>query len=210
MKTSITHIALTTALSALALVPITSQATEQDKQALLLEWMQGHFDSQQQSIDDKDFYNIHLNMVQIWPKDNSTWLYVEQAAATHLNKPYRQRVYEVTALSDTKFASKVYTFENDKRFAGAYKNEAPLNELTPSDLTEKAGCTVFLTWSEAEQHFAGSTDEKTCLSQLRGATYATSEVTVTKDSILSWDRGYDSEDKQVWGAEKAGYIFLKH
>ncbi|MCC4833490.1 chromophore lyase CpcT/CpeT [Shewanella sp. 10N.7] len=209
MNTSLSRIAVFSAFSALAFMPITSQATEQDKQALLLEWMQGHFDSEQQSISDKDFFNIHLNMVQIWPEDKSTWLYVEQAAATHLDKPYRQRVYEVTALSATEFASKVYTFENDKSFAGVYKDDAPLSELTPKDLTEKSGCTVFLTWSDKSQSFAGSTDKKSCLSKLRGASYATSEVTVTKDSIVSWDRGFDSNDKQVWGAEKAGYIFLK-
>jgi hypothetical protein len=27
--------------------------------------------------------------------------------------------------------------------------------------------------------------------------------------ILSWDRGWDKEDNQVWGAEKGGYEFIK-
>ncbi|GGI82784.1 chromophore lyase CpcT/CpeT [Shewanella gelidii] len=181
----------------------------QSKKALLVQWMQGHFNSEQQSIDDKDFFNIHLNMKQIWPQYRDSWLYVEQAAASHLYKPYRQRVYRVTALSETKFASKVYTFDNPLSFAGAYKKEAPFASLTPKDLTEKQGCTVFLTWDEASQSFSGSTDKKSCLSQLRGATYATSEVTVTADKIVSWDRGWNGDDQQVWGAVKSGYEFLK-
>jgi hypothetical protein len=27
--------------------------------------------------------------------------------------------------------------------------------------------------------------------------------------MLSWDRGYNKDDKQVWGAEKGGYRFVK-
>jgi hypothetical protein len=27
--------------------------------------------------------------------------------------------------------------------------------------------------------------------------------------LASWDRGFDSTDNQVWGAEKGGYIFKK-
>lgn len=182
---------------------------EQDKHALLVEWMQGHFDSEQQSKADKDFFNIHLNMAKIWPKEAGTWLYVEQAAATHLDEPYRQRVYQVTQITDNEFASKVYTFDNGKSYAGAYKSAAPLANLSPANLTERAGCTVYLTWDETQQHFNGSTKANECESNLRGASYATSDVTVTKDKIVSWDRGYDINDKQVWGAEKAGYIFMK-
>jgi hypothetical protein len=27
--------------------------------------------------------------------------------------------------------------------------------------------------------------------------------------MLSWDRGYNADGKQVWGAEKGGYRFVK-
>uniref|UniRef100_UPI0038D3A63C CpcT/CpeT family chromophore lyase n=1 Tax=Flavobacterium sp. TaxID=239 RepID=UPI0038D3A63C len=50
---------------------------------------------------------------------------------------------------------------------------------------------------------------KTCASELRGASYATSKVTITANQVLSWDQGFDKDDKQVWGATKAGYIFDK-
>ncbi|WP_188926788.1 CpcT/CpeT family chromophore lyase [Shewanella algicola] len=32
---------------------------------------------------------------------------------------------------------------------------------------------------------------------------------MTKDKIVSWDRGFDSNDQQVWGAVKGGYEFIK-
>ncbi|WP_394132483.1 chromophore lyase CpcT/CpeT [Shewanella maritima] len=206
MKTTLTAAACLLATT-FSLPAIADQT--QDKKALLLEWMQGHFDSEQQASADADFFNIHLNMTQIWTEHQSTWLYVEQAAVTHLQAPYRQRVYEVSAISDTEFSSKVYTFENPKSYAGDYKKPQPLANLTPDDLTIKQGCTVYLTWNESTSAFIGSTKEDECKSQLRGASYATSEVMVTADKILSWDRGFDADGKQVWGAVKGGYEFIK-
>ena len=37
----------------------------------------------------------------------------------------------------------------------------------------------------------------------------TMRLTVRKDKIVSWDRGYDADGNQVWGAVKAGYVFDK-
>jgi hypothetical protein len=44
---------------------------------------------------------------------------------------------------------------------------------------------------------------------LKGASYATSEVVIYSDKLISWDRGWNDEGKQVWGAQKGGYVFLK-
>ena len=51
-----------------------------------------------------------------------------------------------------------------------------------------------------DTHFFGTTKDKECKSLLFGASYATSEVEIFQDKILSWDRGYDSDDIQVWGS----------
>jgi len=67
---------------------------------------------------------------------------------------------------------------------------------------------VNLFW-RGDGYYTGSTVGKLCESNLRGAAYATSEVTVKSDRIISWDRGFDNEDNQVWGAEKGGYVFLR-
>jgi len=50
---------------------------------------------------------------------------------------------------------------------------------------------------------------KDCPSELRGAKYATSEVTISKNGFVSWDRGFDENGNQVWGAEYGGYDFLR-
>ena len=35
------------------------------------------------------------------------------------------------------------------------------------------------------------------------------EVSMESGRIESWDQGFDANGKQVWGAEKGGYVFLK-
>lgn len=196
--------------TSLVLFGTAANAQNSERFEQLKNWMQGSFNSEKQSKEDKEFFNIHLNMKEIWKGEGkSTWIYVEQAAEGYLDKPYRQRVYELKQLGENKFASITYTFEEPLKYAGDYKKDKPLEGLSPSSLNEKKGCTVFLEWKESEKKYSGSTDAKKCLSNLRGATYATSEVTVSQDGIVSWDRGYGADDKQVWGAVKAAYVFLK-
>ncbi len=192
------------------LFSIECQTKEPDLFAQLAKWMQGSFNSSEQASKDNDYFNIHLHMKRIWPNaGEDIWLYVEQAADGYLEKPYRQRVYQLKQLGENRFASVVYTFDEPLKFAGAWQNEDPLSELSTDDLTIRKGCTVYLQWDKSTRLYSGSTDTNKCQSNLRGATYATSEVTIHSDKILSWDRGYDADDKQVWGAEKGGYIFLK-
>lgn len=178
--------------------------------AHLLSWMQGSFNSAAQSQKDESYFNIHLNMVQIWPNDtNGPWLYVEQAAEGYLDKPYRQRVYQIQDLGNGQFESKVYTFDKSLDYAGDWKKATPLAALSPDDLKLRPGCSVFLSWNSMQQTYTGSTNAKDCISNLRGASYATSIVSVYSDRVESWDQGFDKGNKQVWGATKAGYIFDK-
>ena len=74
-------------------------------------------------------------------------------------------------------------------------------------LEEREGCAVYM--SPVDGGYHGSTDQKACTSSLRGAAYATSEVTVMAEQVTSWDRGFDAEDEQVWGAVEGPYIFMR-
>ena len=67
-----------------------------DELDTLVEWMTGSFSSQAQAQADERYYDIRLEMVPIWTdRDDGRWLYVEQAAASALERPYRQRIYRV-------------------------------------------------------------------------------------------------------------------
>ena len=175
--------------------------------ATLFEMMQGSFDSADQEKQDSTYFNISLRMVQIWPEQGN-YLYVEQALYSMQDKPYRQRVYKLERTADDVLGSSVYEIPNDSLWIGKWKTPEAFNSLKPEDLKARQGCTVYLK-SDGAGGFEGSTREMTCLSSLRGASYATSTVKVYKDRIESWDQGFDAEGNQVWGAEKGGYVFMK-
>jgi hypothetical protein len=175
---------------------------------LLKSYMTGSFSSQGQSETDTNFFDIRLYMAPIWNSGNDTaWLYVEQAASWNLDTPYRQRVYRLLQLDSNKFQSAIFTFNDPVRFTGDWQKENPLAELTPDSLTEKEGCDLIL--SKNGDIFEGSTVEGACYSDMRGASYATSEVIITKDMLMSLDRGWDSTHTQVWGSEYGAYEFKK-
>jgi hypothetical protein len=176
----------------------------------LRERMTGFFTSESQYLKDSaNYFNIHLRMVQIWNgKPGGYWLYVEQAAATSLDKPYRQRIYRLSLLNDTMIVSQVYEMQDPLRFAGAWKNTMILNELTVDSLSAREGCAILLKRNENGDYF-GSTPGKECKSSLRGATYATSEAFIYRNKLVTWDRGWSADDKQVWGAVEGGYEFVR-
>ncbi len=187
-----------------------SSCTEpRDDLLTLRDYMAGSFSSAVQAATDSDFYDIRLEMKPIWPfRTDGYWFYVEQASAANLAQPYRQRVYRLTQENDSTFVSTVFTLPDPLRFAGAWQESEPLKSLTPDSLTEREGCALILNKYGTDM-FVGSTAGLACDSDLREAVYATSIVIISPDQMYSWDRGYDINGNQVWGAEKGGYIFKK-
>jgi len=177
--------------------------------ALLLSYMQGSFSSEEQSKADTNYFDIRLQMKPMWTiRSDAHWIYVEQAVASKMDKPYRQRVYRVSQLPDGTFESSVFTFPEPLKYAGDWKKDNPLVGLSPSDLIERKGCSVFLVKNN-DGSFSGGTRGKGCECDLRNAKYASSEVVINKEGMKSWDRGFNESDEQVWGATKGGYVFKK-
>ncbi|MEB3298225.1 MAG: chromophore lyase CpcT/CpeT [Candidatus Sericytochromatia bacterium] len=171
-------------------------------------WMAGSYSSAAQAASDPAFFDVRLHIVRIWPwRRDAVWLYVEQAMATHLDAPYRQRVYRLSRLGPERFASEVYTLPDPAAAVGVWKLPEPLKMLEPSRLLVREGCAVLL--SRTRDGYAGGTEGKGCASDINGASHATSEVTVDGRRLVSWDRGYDASGRQVWGARKGGYVFIK-
>jgi CpeT protein len=175
----------------------------------LASMMSGEFSSEQQAKSDADYININLRMTPVMrSSQDGYWLYVEQSVASADDKPYRQRIYHLYIQDDTTIVSKVFEIKNQQQYTGGWKDESRLENLSADSLVDRQGCGIYL-HKQDKKIYAGSTPGKECLSSYRGAAYATSEVKIYPDKLVSWDRGWNREDKQVWGAEKGGYIFLK-
>ena len=197
----LTRLLLVVAISALA----ACHAPASTKVARLLA---GSYSSAAQAKADSEFFEVHLHMAPIWTaRTDGRWLYVEQAMATALDKPYRQRIYNVTDAGDGAVLSMVYELPNAAERIGAWRNPDAFDADSPEGLTKRDGCVIRL--APNGDGWMGSTNGKDCLSSLRGAAYATSEVRLFDGRIETWDRGYDANDQQVWGAKKGPYVFVK-
>ncbi len=180
---------------------------------VLAGYLTGSFSSRAQSeTDGENYFDIRLHAVPIWEwAPDGPWLYVEQAAASALDRPYRQRVYRLDTVEEygeTLYTSEVYTFDDPLRLAGAWKSTGMVDaELDPNELALRDGCTIYLTWDESRAAFVGATRGSGCESTLGGASYATSEVVLFADRLETWDRGFDAEGVQAWGATEGPYVF---
>lgn len=211
MKTSISlfailvSIVLTTSCANKKTTSTSASDKELDK---LTEWLTGDFSSSAQAKADTNYFDISLSMRRIWEdRTDGVWLYVEQAVTAKKNQPYRQRVYKLNHPSKDLFTSEIYTISNASEVIGLQDDPAKKSLLTFDKIEKKDGCTVNLQYEKG--WFVGGTHEKDCPSDLRGASYATTEIKLNKTQLISWDRGYNSADEQVWGATLGGYIFIK-
>ncbi len=220
-------------LAALVAPPGTPEPAETSTLDQAVSLMTGSFTTAEQAAADPDFFDIRLQMVRIWaPRpgtkvegdtpppasgdgtvakqaSTATWLYVEQAAAAAMSRPYRQRVYKVTQDPDGTIRSETFVLPGDAmKFAGAWRTPESFDAIKPADLTLKEGCAVILR-STKEDVFEGGTQGKGCPSDRSGASYATSEVTMSAWGLVTLDRGYDKNDQQVWGSTKGGYRFKR-
>jgi len=175
----------------------------------LVAWMTGSFTSQEQAMVDSSFLDLRLQMVQIWPdRTDGRWLYVEQASALTLDKPYRQRVYRLFRRNDTTLVSAVYEFRDPLRMAGAWRIPSSFDAMLPDSLRALPGCALIL-HPRGDTAFVGSTLDRECANDHPGAAYATTEVKITELGFYSWDRGWDNSGTQVWGTTTGGYMFRR-
>ncbi len=181
----------------------------------------GRFDSKDQAAKDPTYFEIQLAICKAdVPELGPRVLYVEQARMDSLTKPYRQRLYVIERKDAQTAVSRVFELKAPKTWIGACDRGAP-PEAKAADAEEKPGCAVEMhlaggafTGATGDLVWNGTTFQKSpsgprCPSELNGATYASSTVTLTETELLSWDRGFDANDKQVWGATAGGYRFLR-
>lgn len=176
----------------------------------LFQYLAGTFDSTAQAAMDARYFEIQLKVCPVDAPDiGERVLYVEQAVLASADRPYRQRIYVVEyGEGEQDGVSRVYTVADEPSWVGAC-DEATPRTVTAAQITERSGCAVYLTWSEADGEFAGATRGNECASNLQGASYATSEVVMTETEVRSWDRGYNDQGVQVWGAEAGPYVFVR-
>lgn len=169
----------------------------------------GTFSSAQQALADKNYRNASLHTVRIWPeRADGPWLYVEQALAEAPDQPYRQRIYQLAVAADGTIETRIFTLDDPISATGAWRKTTPLADVTPARITFNEGCTVHFR-AMPDGSFLGATHGDGCTSDLRGATHATTEATLSSYQIVWWERGFNASGRQVWGSATGGYVFKR-
>jgi len=169
----------------------------------------GAFSSVEQSLGDKNFRAVSVHCVRIWPqRTDGIWFYLEHALADGLDQPYRQRVHQLVPAVDGALELRVFTLDDPIKVTGAWRNAAPLAELPPEKLTLLAGGSIFFK-EMPDGSFVGGTRGPGSPNDLRGATHATTEMTLTSEKITFWERGFNAAKRQVWGPTNGGYVFKR-
>ncbi|OUC15621.1 MAG: hypothetical protein B0A82_06285 [Alkalinema sp. CACIAM 70d] len=150
------------------------------------------------------------------PTQNVVYLYQEQALSKSLNQPYRQRFLKISPspYSPT-IRSLTYKPPQLDRWVNFCQKSPPDRQITATDLGEVT-CTVFLkpvvesfdrTRTNHQTMFVGTTPVDGCATNVRGASRIRNQITLHSTGMDTWDRGYDAQGKQVWGAKSTAYQY---
>lgn len=172
--------------------------------------MIGVFTSERQSSKDPHYLSVQMVMKPIWSdRHDGYWMYVEQAEVGEEAKPYRQRLYHLYRLDKTTIVSEVYEIHNPQRFANKWENDDLFEQISPESLRLRTGCEIHLHKNEFGQFWGSTSETKECTSSVNNAAYVVSDVLIDETKMISWDRGFNKNDQQVWGAYKGGYEFVR-
>jgi CpeT protein len=137
-------------------------------------------------------------------------LYREQAVLPKLDEPTLQRFYRVEEDGDV-VRLRAFDPKDPLIVRGKWRDPSTLALYGANDVREKPGCTIVL--RRAGARWEGGTPEPTaqqaCPSHLRSAVRTTSSVTVSKDGLVLWDRGYDETGSQTWGSLEGATAFTR-
>ncbi len=198
-------------LAAFLIIAATASAQEKLGSADMKELRKritGNFDNQEQVSADPSYAPIILNAREIslkGKKSDGYWIYVEQDMSPYGSRAYHQRIYNIYKHQEG-VAAKTYELKNPDAFVGAWRNTDMFRKISVDSLIE--GCILYFSKDNAGNYLA-NTLNRDCLNTVNGAAYATTELIVTPNMIINWDRGWDNSGRQVWGAEKGGYRFRK-
>lgn len=193
----------------LALALPASGAEPQARAEEVVALLAGTFDSKAQADASPEAYRaVRLVAVRV-PKSRlgEPVLYLEQALLATPDKPYRQRFYRIEETADGGVVSRIFEPKDPIAVSGKWRDPSDLALFGPGDVVERIGCAVRL--KKDGEGWKGSTEGTGCPSALSGARYATSEVLLREGRMESWDRGYDAEGRQAWGAKEGPYVFVR-
>eukprot|EP00271_Cylindrocystis_brebissonii_P021495 TRINITY_DN7694_c0_g5_i1.p1 TRINITY_DN7694_c0_g5~~TRINITY_DN7694_c0_g5_i1.p1 ORF type:complete len:335 (+),score=69.25 TRINITY_DN7694_c0_g5_i1:141-1145(+) len=209
--------ALLVAGGAFLLKTAISRTRRADHVATVANSFSGVKSSEEQAKQDPlNYFNIRVSTCPAMDMaDGTKVLYSEQAFWRSPDHPFRQRFYLVKPgskdpKSDAELASyAVGDVEKYRNFCERSGDKGAKVEEIPGDVGEHLS-SVYMSRCERGKKclYEGATKPGGFPQNWNGAVRCTSEVTLFRNGeIHQWDRGWDKEEKQVWGPKQGPYEF---
>ncbi|KAA1245755.1 chromophore lyase CpcT/CpeT [Aquimarina sp. RZ0] len=171
--------------------------------------LSGEFSSKKQADKEAGYLEIHLTNAPIWKEQQDYWFYQEFYDPSDTEKVYYQRILRIKRMDSLTIRSTNYTLPDRKKYLNGWKDLSVFNNLSIDSIKIRDGCDVYFR-KKTSSIYQGKTNNGTCLSKFRAnMAYTTSHIVITHHKISSWDRGYDTDRKQVWGKIQGPYIYEK-
>ncbi len=168
-------------------------------------WLAGTFEAK-----DADGAAVRIVVVSV-PKsriaNGSLVLYREQAVLPKTDEPKLQRFYRLEEEGDL---VRLHPFDPKDPLIvrGKWRDPSALALYGSNDMREKPGCAIVL--RKSGSRWEGATaDGAPCPSVARTAVRTATSLTLEKDALVEWDRGFDEKGKQTWGPREGGTAFVK-
>jgi hypothetical protein len=193
----------------------------------IVSYLVGVMDTSEQAATNKKVSNVRMTTckIAVVPTENnletdrinnnssSVFLYQEQAITPKLNEPYRQRFLEILAKDRgvNQVESKSYKPIEMEKWIGFCDKTETERIVSASELGTYI-CSVLLKQSVAnyiKPLYIGETQTGGCPANVRGATSISNTIYLFPDGMNTWDRGFDANGTQVWGAANEAYKFRK-
>ena len=150
---------------------------------------------------------IQVNTSAAEDPQTSVFLYQEQALTTQLNQPYRQRVLQLEAdPTQQQVISRNFKPKLQDLWVGMCQRSSQARRIPQAVLGPEL-CQLRLQRQPQGDRYVGQTPPEGCPTSFRGATRITNTVILGPTGMETWDRGFDAEGRQLWGAKDESYQF---
>ncbi|MFP4299769.1 MAG: chromophore lyase CpcT/CpeT [Spirulinaceae cyanobacterium] len=166
----------------------------------------GVMDTSAQAEQISDIPRVRMTTCEVTVEGaNGRFLYQEQALTRNLDQPYRQRFLRLSLGDDGETVeSRTYTPENPETWIGLCE-QPRVERIVGRDRITDGNCSVYLVpWHNL---YIGHTQPGGCPADFRGAVKVTNTIVLHSAGMNTWDRGFNAQGEQVWGAESRPYQF---
>jgi CpeT protein len=190
------------------LTSLTLFSQPREEMNLMADWFTGEFSTKGETLIDATSGHQQIRVVRIWESREDLWVYYEQSKLDSAHNPHRQWIFAIEEEQENLYLLQPHRLPNMAELKGNRSQAFLENHIDISDLEEIGGCELFVEY-DGFASFTASTVEDYCDTKYQGADILHIKFNLMEDKFDWWEKGFDENGKQLWGAGKDPQVFRK-